>query len=133
MLTPEQQVEALKGELGESQFNLEQATTEADRMLAAADTAIAERDTLRQQNQCLLGQLSTVRDGSNAHAANLTRMARENVELHTTLARYKAALEIYADDGNWTYNTANDDCIWARDEHGATTAARALHEEGATS
>lgn len=112
---------------------------------AADDRAVnAELAALRQQNQCLLGQLATVRDGSNAHAANLTRMAKENVELHAEaeardaeiltcwelITRYKKALEIYKDDGNWTYNTANDDCIWARDEHGATTAARALHEDG---
>lgn len=89
-----------------------------------------ELTALRQWNQVLSAQLATVRDGSNAHAANLIRMALENVELHTTLARYKAALKIYNDDGNWTYNTANDDCIWARDEHPATIAAKALHEDG---
>ena len=96
------------------------------------------REALRQERynaavnamECLQGQLETVRDGSNAHAANLTRMARENVALHTTLARYKAALEVYAADENWTYSYPNDAMIWARDEHPATPAARALHEDG---
>lgn len=97
---------------------------------AAEQRAVnADLVALRQQNQCLLGQLVTVRDGSNAHAANLSKLATENVELHTINARYKAALEQYAADENWAYFVSDDSFSWQRDEHPATVAARALHEE----
>lgn len=95
----------------------------------AIDAELAELVELRQQNQCLNALLRAMRDGSNAHAVNLSRLARENVELHTTLARYKAALEQYAADENWTYFISDDSFSWQRDEHPATIAAKALHEE----
>lgn len=121
-------------------------TPEQENLDALMETADADMAALRTENvflrallvsersrvECLEGQLETLRDGSNAHAANLTRMARENVELHTTLARYKAALEEYAADENWAYFVSDDSFSWQRDEHPATIAAKALHEDGAT-
>lgn len=120
---------AVNAELAALRAQVEQLTTERNN--ARTNTRMWRRRVTEAANvvECLEGRLEAMQDGSNAHAANLTRMARENVELHTTNARYKAALEQYAADENWQYFVSNDSFAWARDEHPATIAAKSLHEE----
>jgi septal ring factor EnvC (AmiA/AmiB activator) len=89
MLTPDEQTEWAKI-VKPWRYDPAPQLSRWGRTILAVDL---ELTALRQQNQCLLGQLATVRDGANAYAESLTHMARENVELHATLARYKAALK----------------------------------------